>query len=91
MHPTITAAATVVAIAGSAFGQLTGSFPGAIDLSSLLPANGGDGSLGFVINSLDDNDRTDRSISSAGDVNGDGVDGRATVSLPRATSRPSST
>ena len=52
-----------------------------LDLSSLAT---GDGSTGFVINGIDQDDRSGRSVSSAGDVNGDGVDdiligaGRAT-------------
>lgn len=32
------------------------------------------GSNGFVINGVDSNDRSGSSVSSAGDVNGDGID-----------------
>ncbi|MDB2437667.1 hypothetical protein N9W89_03045 [Hellea sp.] len=44
------------------------------ELSSLLAANGGDGSAGFVVNGIDGRDRTGYSVSSAGDINGDGFD-----------------
>ena len=44
------------------------------DLSDLLPANGGDGSAGIVINGIDAGDDSGYSVSSAGDVNGDGFD-----------------
>ena len=49
------------------FGSLSG-FDSSLDLSSL------DGTNGFVINGIDDNDRFGRSVSSAGDINGDGLD-----------------
>ena len=49
------------------FGQ-QGGFPDDIDLTTL------DGTNGFVINGADFNDFSGRSVSSAGDLNGDGVD-----------------
>ena len=49
------------------FGQPSGFSP-AIDLSSL------DGTNGFAINGIDSFDLSGRSVSSAGDVNGDGFD-----------------
>ncbi len=52
----------------------TGGFPSVFNLSDLLPANGGDGTGGFVINGIDPVDLTGNSVSSAGDVNGDGFD-----------------
>ena len=52
------------------FGRTTG-FDASLDLSSLAT---GDGSTGFVINGIDADDRSGGSVSSAGDVNGDGVD-----------------
>ncbi|WP_289500226.1 hypothetical protein [Gloeocapsopsis sp. IPPAS B-1203] len=44
------------------------SFPASIDLASL------DGSNGFVLNGVDEDDESGSSVSSAGDVNGDGFD-----------------
>ena len=52
----------------------SGDFPAEFELSSLLPANGGDGSAGFVLNGIDAGDSLGRSVSAAGDVNGDGID-----------------
>jgi Ca2+-binding RTX toxin-like protein len=49
------------------FGKDT-AFDAAIDLSDL------DGSDGFVLNGIDQYDHSGRSVSSAGDVNGDGID-----------------
>ncbi|MGI9455353.1 MAG: integrin alpha, partial [Aeoliella sp.] len=49
------------------------SFTSPLELSSLLPENGGDGSTGFVINGIDAGDRSGQSVSGAGDFNGDGV------------------
>jgi Ca2+-binding RTX toxin-like protein len=54
--------------------QTAGGFPAEFELSSLLPANGGDGSAGFVLNGIDAGDGSGRSVSAAGDVNGDGID-----------------
>ncbi len=46
------------------------SFPPVFELSSLAS---GDGSQGLVINGIDEDDRSGISVSSAGDVNGDGL------------------
>jgi hypothetical protein len=55
------------------FGRTTG-FPPSIELSSLFPAAGGDGSMGFVLKGIrGPDDWSGRSVSSAGDVNGDGI------------------
>jgi hypothetical protein len=48
-------------------------FPAEIELRSLLPDNGGDGSQGFVAEGIGAGD-TGASVSSAGDVNDDGID-----------------
>ena len=59
---------------GTEFVDLSTILAASFELSSLLAANGGDGSAGFVINGIDFNDQSGRSVSSAGDVNGDGFD-----------------
>ena len=51
---------------------LTGYTP--YDLSALLPANGGDGSGGFVIAGTGAGDQSGQTISAVGDINGDGLD-----------------
>ncbi|HED52861.1 MAG TPA: hypothetical protein ENJ00_01495 [Phycisphaerales bacterium] len=56
----------VLALAGSASGQAF--FPAELELSSL------DGTTGFVMSGIDALDQSGQSVSSAGDVNGDGID-----------------
>jgi T5SS/PEP-CTERM-associated repeat protein len=74
-HRPISAAAALLALAGAASAQpSTLPFPAVFELADLLPVNGGDGSLGYVINGIEQNDISGRSLSSAGDVNGDGFD-----------------
>ena len=53
---------------------LTAGFPAVFPLASLFPANGGDGTAGFVLTGIDASDNSGSSVSAAGDVNGDGVD-----------------
>jgi hypothetical protein len=48
--------------------------PDRIDLPSETPPRGGDGSEGFVLKGVDASDRSGSSVSTAGDVNGDGID-----------------
>jgi glycosylphosphatidylinositol phospholipase D len=55
------------------FGSTQG-FPALVALASLRPDRGGDGSHGFVLTGVDAGDRAGRSVSAAGDVNGDGID-----------------
>ena len=55
------------------FGKAAG-YSASLDLSSLLAANGGDGTKGFVINGIDAGDYSGISVSSAGDINNDGYD-----------------
>jgi len=65
------------AVAGTALSVAHASaqlFPPAYELSSLLPSNGGDGSEGFVVHGVSAFDICGRSVASAGDLNGDGVD-----------------
>ena len=47
------------------------NFPAVFDLATLAS---GDGSTGFVLNGIDAGDTSGFSVSSAGDVNGDGID-----------------
>ena len=68
MRHTIRRAAVLVALAGSSHALAGTLFPAVIELSSL------DGTNGFVLNGIDAYDYSGRSVSSAGDVNGDGVD-----------------
>ncbi|MBT7292822.1 MAG: S8 family serine peptidase, partial [Rhodospirillaceae bacterium] len=51
-----------------------GGFAAELDLSSLLSANGGDGSAGFVVEGINANDTSGGSAALAGDINGDGYD-----------------
>ena len=49
-------------------------FPAIFELRSLRLTEGGDGTEGFILNGIDFNDSSGGSVSSAGDVNGDGID-----------------
>ena len=50
------------------FGKASGTYSASLELSSL------NGTNGFVINGIDENDYSGRSVSSAGDINNDGYD-----------------
>jgi hypothetical protein len=51
-----------------------GNFPAVFPLASLQPTGGGDGSAGFVLTGVDAIDASGISVSTAGDVNADGID-----------------
>ena len=57
------------------------SFNGTFESSTLLPANGGNGTAGVVIDGIDTGDAL-RDVSAAGDINGDGYDDLAMGSAP---------
>jgi hypothetical protein len=52
---------------------MSGAFAPVIEMSSLLAANGGDGSAGFVLNGIDEQNFAGRSVNEAGDLDGDGI------------------
>ncbi len=54
------------------FGSTAG-FPAVFPLGSLYPTGGGDGTTGLVLTGIDAHDYSGWSVSTAGDVNGDGV------------------
>jgi hypothetical protein len=58
----------------SAWPARAAPFPAVIELRSLYPAFGGDGSRGFVLSGIDALDYSGRAVSGVGDVNGDDVD-----------------
>ena len=60
--------AVLIAFAGSTHAVAAGPFGASLNLSSLS------GTTGFVVNGIDASDFSGRSVSSAGDVNGDGID-----------------
>ena len=63
-----THAALLASFAGSTQALAGGSFPAVFELSSI------DGANGFVLSGTDIFDNSGNSVSSAGDVNGDGID-----------------
>lgn len=60
-------------ILGCAFLLLSQNVP-AFDLVSLIPSEGGDGSLGFTLQGINRSDYSGVTLSSLGDINGDGID-----------------
>jgi hypothetical protein len=62
------------------FGRATRIAP-VFDLSRLFPQAGGDGSAGFVLMGVDEFDQSGRTVSNAGDINGDGIDDLAIAAL----------
>jgi hypothetical protein len=63
-----------------------GNFPAALSLATLLPAKGGDGSTGFVLDGIQEFDVSGVAASTAGDINGDGI-GDLVIGAPSAGSR----
>jgi len=61
----------------------TGNFPAAFPLADLLPDAGGDGTGGFVLNGINADDTAGQSVSTAGDINGDGI-GDLVIGAPQA-------
>ncbi|MEL7448441.1 MAG: hypothetical protein AAFN78_04485 [Pseudomonadota bacterium] len=71
-RPTVVGAGLLaLAVGGATYSPHATAFPAEVDLSSLAT---GDGTTGFVLNGVDDSDMSGRSVSNAGDVNGDGID-----------------
>jgi hypothetical protein len=50
------------------------AFPAIFPVARLLPANGGDGTAGFVLNGDDVSGHAGAAVNAAGDLNGDGLD-----------------
>lgn len=71
------ALAVSAALCGAALETQAQGFPGRIQLSAL------DGSNGFAINGVQASQRSGSSVSSAGDINGDGIDDLI-IGAPRA-------
>ena len=76
-------AAILTALAGLPAPAWAQPFPAEFNLSTLLPANAGDGSRGFVINGIAAGDASGWSVASAGDLNADGIDDLV-IGAPRA-------
>mgnify|MGYP003580271842 CR=1 FL=1 len=72
----ISACRPLPVVAGSiiATGAHAALFPAEINLATLLEANGGDGSVGFVQRGLEIGDSAGRAVSTAGDLNDDGIE-----------------
>jgi hypothetical protein len=70
----ISAGLLALGLATHAASAWAAPFPAEIEMSSLLPANGGDGRAGFVLAGISADDYSGFSLSEAGDVNGDGID-----------------
>jgi glycosylphosphatidylinositol phospholipase D len=62
-----------------------GNFPAVFPLASLLPGHG-DGSTGFVLVGIGEFNESGRSVSAAGDINGDGI-GDLIIGAPLALRR----
>lgn len=77
VHPSRAWIRTGIIAAGLAAGMpgaIAAPFPPVFPLVTLFPANGGDGSEGFVLRGIGDHDLSGASVSAAGDVNADGID-----------------
>jgi hypothetical protein len=58
-----------------------GPYPAEVELTSLLPENGGDGTRGFVVSGPQVEGEAGTNVANAGDVNGDGADDLLVTSL----------
>ncbi len=61
-------------VTDGSFVQSAGEFEPLVLIASVLASQGGDGSIGFALNGFEAGSFTGVSVSSAGDVNGDGID-----------------
>jgi hypothetical protein len=61
----------------------SGNFPPVFPFASLLPGGGGDGSLGFVLRGIDEQDHSGSFVSGGSDINADGI-ADVMISAPRA-------
>lgn len=64
----------IVALAGGGVGLSSGPFPPPPSFPASIPLSVLDGADGFVVPGIDGADRCGRAVTSAGDINGDGID-----------------
>src|SRR5262245_43052818 len=81
------AAVVVVGFAGAIPLASAAAFPPIFPLGNLFPARGGDGTQGFVLTGVGTSDYSGASVSTAGDVNGDGLSDLIVGAPPRRIHR----